>query len=112
MHDVRTESMDRGKIFASFGYIKNIIEDKISIWGTNKTSTNSVDSHTGAIGGVHLTGVMILFPHSEFIQLAGDVIGRTSIGVPICVDDVGGSRRCRAVLWLSSEGRVEALEAT
>jgi hypothetical protein len=74
---VRSEAMDRGKIFASFRYIMNIIEDKISIWGMNKTSTNSVDSHTSAIGGVHLTGAMIFFPHSEFVQLAGDVIGRT-----------------------------------
>ena len=92
--------MDRGKIFASFGYIKNIIEDKISIWGMNKTLANSVNSHTDIVGGVHL------------IQLAGDVIGRNGIGVPVCVDVVGGSRRrCRAVLRLSNEGRVEALEA-
>jgi hypothetical protein len=65
---VKSKSIDKGKIFASFRYIKNIIEDKILIWGMNKTST--INSHTCVVGGVHWISAMVLVPRGEFVQLA------------------------------------------
>ena len=80
------------------------------IWGTNKTSTNLVDSNTCAVGSVHLIGAMVLVSHGELLQFTGDVIGSTDIGVPICVNAVGGGGggRRRSLLWRSSEGCVES----
>jgi len=52
--------------------------------------TNLVDSHTYAVGGVHLIDAVVLVPHVEFVQLTDDVIGSIRIDVPIHVDAVGG----------------------
>jgi len=82
--------MNRGKIFVSFRNIKNILKNKILFRGTNNTSTDLADSHTYAIGGMHLIGVMVLVAGGELLQFFGDVISSTGIGVPICIYTVGG----------------------
>jgi hypothetical protein len=69
--------------------IKNIIQKKIALWGTNKTLTYLVDSHSCTIGRVHLIGAVVLVSHGEFLQFTRDVIGSTGFGVPICIHAIG-----------------------
>lgn len=79
----------------------------------NKTSYDLVDSHTYVVGGVHLISAMVFVPHGEFVQLTGDVISSTSIGVPIHVNVVGGIvaiNTDRSALRRSSERHVETLK--
>ena len=77
----------------------------------NKTLTCLVDSHTCVVGGMHLIGVVVFVSHGEFLQFTHDVIGSTSIGVPVCIHDVGGgSSRRRALLRRPHERGIEALE--
>jgi len=58
------------------------------IWGTNKTSTNLIDSHTYAISSMNLVVSMVLVPHGELLQLSRDVVGSTSVGVLVGVDPI------------------------
>jgi hypothetical protein len=69
------------------------MKEKISLWGTNNTSTNLTDSHTCAIGGVDLVVAVVLVPGGELLQCPGDVIGSTSVGVPSCIYAVGSRSR-------------------
>ena len=59
--------MNRGKVFVSLWNIENIIKNEISTRGTNKTLTNLTDSHTCAVGGVHLVGAVIFVTGSELL---------------------------------------------
>jgi len=59
----------------------------------NNTSTNWIDSHTCAVGGVDLVVAVVFVPSRELLQLAGNVIGGTSISVPVCIYAVEGCGR-------------------
>ena len=82
--------MNGCKIFVSLRNVKNILKNKILFRGTNNTSTDLADSHTYAVGGMHLIGAVVLVAGGGLLQFSGDMISSTGIGVPICIYAVGG----------------------
>lgn len=60
---------------------------------------------------MHLISAPVLVPHGELLQLAGDVIGRPGVGIPVGVDAIRRGCGGRGLLRCTSEGGVEAFVA-
>lgn len=85
---VRSKSMNGDKIFICFRNIKDIVQGKITIRGTNKTLTNLTDSHTCTVGSMHLISATIRITCGELLKFADYVVGGTGICIPVHVDAV------------------------
>jgi hypothetical protein len=60
--------------------------------------TNVINFHTCTASGVDLIIALVLVTQGQLLQVACDVIGRTSISVPVCINIIGVERRADKLL--------------
>lgn len=78
--------------------------------GTNKTVTDLIYLHTCSTRRVDLVIAIVLVPHRELLEFAGDVIGRPRVRVPVGVDAIRhGGGQGTLVLLEACEGAIEVL---
>lgn len=71
---------------------------------TNNSMTNMINIHTCSTSCVDLVIAGVLVPHVEFFELACNMIGSTSIHVPISVNSVGVSNSTGTLLFSRERG--------
>jgi hypothetical protein len=93
--------MNRNKIFCSSWHIKNIVEINKTMWSISCIMANVANFHSSSICGVNLIAALILVSDGQFLQFTSDVIGHSTIGVPVCVDvvGIGSSKSSRFLFW-------------
>jgi hypothetical protein len=82
---IKSEFVDRDKIFGGSGNMENIFKDNIMSGGGNNRWANMRYLHTCPIRRMDLVGPDVCLLHGELVKFTGDVIGGTGIGVPIVV---------------------------
>jgi hypothetical protein len=95
---IKGKFMNEDKIFADSGYMKNVVENKITMRGGNNRSNNVRNLHTCPISPMNLIGAIVGIVHGELVKLTCKV-GGVGVGVPIVVEAVGGGcGYCRCTL--------------
>jgi hypothetical protein len=81
--------VNRNKIFCGSWHIKNIVKIDGVMCSINCIMANVANIHTSSIRSVNLIATLIFVPGGQFLQLTDDVIGRSTVSVPVCVNVVG-----------------------
>ena len=55
--------------------------------------TNVTDPHTFTVVSVDLVFAMIFLLHGDLLEFVGDVVGSTTVNIPVCVNSIGAISR-------------------
>jgi hypothetical protein len=78
---IKSEFVDRDKIFGGSGNMENFFNDKIMSGGGNNRGTKMRYLHTCPICHMDLVRPDVCLIHGELVKFTDDVIGGTGIGV-------------------------------
>lgn len=108
---VTSNAINRDKTLICTRNMKNIFQMKITSGETQGNMTSMIDLYTWTRCGVHLVSSMVLVTNSELIYYTGDMVRRTGIHIPICVDPIWRCRRWSRFLGWPSVWGIKPLEA-
>jgi hypothetical protein len=89
---IKSKSINRNKVFISRGDMQDIVKGKVAGRCGNNGGTDMSNVHIWPVGCVDLVGAGGRCMHSQVVQVTGNMISGTRIGVPHVVGAGRGGR--------------------
>jgi hypothetical protein len=109
---ISSEPMKGNQVLLRTRDTQDIIKEEIAIGSKKSRLPNMSNLHTSSVCGVDLFLARVFLPHSKFVQLARDMVGRPCVRVPCGVHIVTWAINIVSHLLITSKIVIKSLPAT